>query len=268
MREKLSGQSVSDLQGKRILLIDDDLDALRLLEYAFHEAGAQVYAASNGEDGLCLLHLCAHRPHLIILDVIMPEMDGWEVFRRLRRISDVPVIFLSAWGGEENIVRGLESGAVDYLLKPYSPEVLLARACSALRQAELRLDSEQLLTYRDDYLTIDLDKRWVLVCGKQVRLSGTEYRLLAYLFQNAGRVLTTQQILDNVWGFKYFNSVNYIHAYVWQLRQKLEPDPTHPRYLLAEQGVGYSFQKPSSANAGQDQSLVLYERVAGQAAGA
>jgi two-component system KDP operon response regulator KdpE len=262
MREKLGGQSVRDLVGKRILLIDDDPDALRLLEYAFCEAGAQVYAASNGEDGLCLLHLSAYQPHLIILDVMMPEMDGWEVFHRIRRILDVPVIFLSGWDGEENIVPGVECGPVDYLRKPCSPEVLLARACAALRQAELHSDAEQPLTYCDDYLTIDLDKRWVLVSGKRVRLSGTEYRLLAYLFQNAGRVLTTQQILDNVWGFKYFNSVNYIHAYVWQLRQKLEPNPTHPRYLLAEQGVGYSFQKPSSANSGQDQSPVLYERVA------
>ena len=259
MREKLIGQSVSDLQGKRILLIDDDPDALRLLEYAFHEVGAQVYAATNGQDGLCLLHLSAYQPHLIILDVMMPEMDGWEVFHHIRRVSEVPVIFLSAWGGEENIVRGLECGAVDYILKPYSTEVLLARACSALRQADLYPDSEHPLTYRDDYLSIDLDKRWVLVCGKRVRLSGTEYRLLAYLFQNAGRVLTTQQILDNVWGFKYFNSVNYIHAYVWQLRQKLEPNPTHPRYLLAEQGVGYSFQKPTLANVQQNHSPVPYE---------
>jgi len=253
---------VSDLQGKKILLIDDDPDALRLLEYAFSQAGAQVYAASNGQDGLRLLHFCAHRPHLIILDVMMPDLDGWEVCQRIRRLSDVPIIFLSALGGEEDIVRGLECGAADYVLKPYSPEVLLARACSALRQAEMVSDSGQPLTYRDDYLTIDLDKRWVLACGQRVILSGTEFRLLAYLFQQAGRVITTQQILENVWGFKYFDSVNYIHAYVWQLRQKLEPKPAHPRYILGEHGVGYSFQKSPTAEADQPQRQVLYDGAA------
>ena len=259
MGENLRSESVNDLHGKRILLIDDDPYALRLLEYTFSHAGAQVYAATNGQDGLRLLNFCAHRPDLVILDVMMSEMDGWEVSQRIRQLSDVPIIILSASDREEDIVRGLECGAVDYMLKPCNPEVLLARARSALRQAELVSNSQQPLTYRDDFLTIDLEKRRVLVRGQRLRLSGTEYRLLAYLFQNAGRVLTTQQILENVWGFKYFNSVNYIHAYVWQLRQKLEPNPARPRYLLAEQGVGYSFQKPPSAKTDQRVSLALYQ---------
>jgi two-component system KDP operon response regulator KdpE len=259
MGEKLHGESVSDLEGKRILLIDDDPYVLRLLEYTFSYAGAQVYAATGGQDGLRLLNFCAHRPDLVILDVMMPEMDGWEVSQRIRQISDVPIIFLSALGGEEDIIRGLEFGAVDYVLKPCKPEVLLARARSALRQAESVSDSQQPLTYRDDFLTIDLEKRRVLVRGKQLRLSGTEYRLLAYLLRNAGQVLTTQQILENVWGFRYFNSVNYIHAYVWQLRQKLEPNPARPRYLLAEQGGGYSFQMPPAAKTDQPLGLALYQ---------
>lgn len=253
---------MSDLQGKKILLIDDDPDALCLLEYAFSKAGAEVYAASNGQDGIRMLHFCAHRPHLIILDVMMPHVDGWEVCRRIRGLSDVPIIFLSALGGEEDIVRGLECGASDYVIKPYNPEVLLARACSALRLAETSSDSGQPVTYRDDYLSIDLGKRWVLACGQRVTLSGTEYRLLAYLFENAGRVLTTDQILENVWGFKYFDSVNYIQAYVWQLRQKLEPEPTHPRYILGEQGAGYSFQKSPSAGTDRPQRLTLYQKAA------
>ena len=259
MGEKLRGESVSDLQGKRILLIDDDPYSLRLLEYTFSHAGAQVYTATSGQDGLRLLNFCAHRPDLVVLDAMMPEIDGCEVSHRIRQLSDVPIIILSSLGKEENVVRGPECDALDYIFKPYDPEVLLARARSALRQAKLVSNSQQPLTYRDDFLTIDLAKRRVLVRGQRLRLSGTEYRLLAYLLKNAGHVLTTQHILENVWGFKYFNSVNYIHAYVWQLRQKLEPNPAHPRYLLAEQGVGYSFQMPPSAKTDHRQSLALYQ---------
>jgi DNA-binding response OmpR family regulator len=238
-------EGVSDMQGKRILVIDDNPDVLRLLEYVFSKAGAQVYTATTGRDGLHLFHLRAHQPHLVILDVMMPEMDGWEVCARIRQLSDVPIIFLTALSGEDDVVRGLDDGAVDYVPKPCSSKVLLARARAALRQAELTSESEKLVSFRDDYLMIDLDQRRVLVCGQPVNLSAIEYRLLAYLLQNAGRVLTFRQILDNGWGGRFLDSVNYVHAYVWQLREKLEEDPKHPRYLLTEQGVGYQFQKPS-----------------------
>ena len=241
-----------DLEGERILIIDDDPLLLRLLERTFSLAGAQVYTAASGPDALGLFRLRAHQPGLVILDVMMPEMDGWEVYAHIRQLSDVPVIFLTALGGDEEIVRGLGCGAADYVAKPCSPKVLLARAQAALYRAGLERTPQQPLTYRDDYLTIDLDQRWVLVRGRPVKLSAIEYRVLTFLFRNAGRVLTFQQILDNVWKCEYFNNINYVHAYVWQLRVKLEQNPSCPRYLLSADGAGYLFQKTSHEAAWPD----------------
>jgi DNA-binding response OmpR family regulator len=238
---------VSSLENKIILIIDDDPLILRLLEYSFSRAGAQVHTAANGSEGLRLLR--AQPPHLVILDIMMPEMDGWEVCSRIRQISDVPIIFLSALGGEDDIVRGLEDGAIDYVPKPASPKVLLGRARAALRQAELAAALDKPLSYRDEYLVIDLGQNLVVVNGKAVKLNQTESRLLAYLLQNAGRILTFQQILDHVWGLTCIDSATYVHVYVVQLRQKLEADPTQPRYLLSERGVGYRFRPLPAANA-------------------
>lgn len=238
---------MSILKHKNVLIIDDDPLVLRLLEYTFSRVGAQVYTATNGPEGLRLLR--AQPPHLVILDIMMPEMDGWEVCSRIRQLSRVPIIFLSALGGEDDIVRGLEGGAIDYVPKPSSPKVLLGRARAALRQAELTSEADRPLTYRDDYLVIDLGQDLVVANGKPVKLSQTENRLLAYLLQNAGRVLTFQQILDHVWGLTCIDSATYVHVYVVQLRQKLEADPTQPRYLLSERGVGYRFRRLPPANA-------------------
>lgn len=250
-RDWLAEAIVSNLQNKIILIIDDDPLILRLLEYSFSRAGAQVHTAANGSDGLRLLR--AQPPHLVILDIMMPEMDGWEVCSRIRQISDVPIIFLSALGGEDDIVRGLEDGAVDYIPKPASPKVLLGRARAALRQAELASALDKPLAYRDDYLVIDLGQNLVVVDGKLVNLSHTESRLLAYLLQNAGRILTFQQILDHVWGLTCIDSATYVHVYVVQLRQKIEADPARPRYLLSERGVGYRFRAQSHAHAASRQ---------------
>ena len=229
------------MKDKTILVIDDDTLLLRLMEQVFSREGARVYTAHRGQEGLRLLH--AHRPHLVLLDVMMPDMNGWEVCASIRQQSDVPIIFLTALGREDDIVRGLEDGAVDFVSKPASPKILLARARAALRQGELAPKVENTQTYRDDYLTIDLGKRWVLAGGQPVKLTAVEYRLLAYLLQNAGQALSLQQIYEDVWGFEYLGSVNYVHAYMWQLRQKLEEDPKRPRYLKTEEGVGYWFQK-------------------------
>jgi len=229
------------MHGRKVLLIDDDLPVLNMLEHTFLLAGAQVYAATNGHDALRLLF--AQRPDLVILDVMMPDMDGWEVCARIRELSDVPIIFVSALGAEEDIVRALDSGAVDYVIKPFSLLVLLARARVALRRAERVAPAERPLTYRDDYLVIDLEQRQVLVRGQPVELTAIEFRLLAYLLQNAGWVLTFQQILEHVWGWECRDNVEYVHVYVWHLRKKLEEDPKNPCYLLTEHGVGYRFQK-------------------------
>ncbi len=235
------------LKNKEILVIDDDPNLVRLIEYTFSKAGIVVHTAESGEEGLRQFYV--QQPDLIILDVMMPEMDGWEVCARIRQISDVPIIFLTALDREENVVRGLDCGAVDYVVKPFGPKVLVARVQAALRQAELTSGQRKAPTYHDDYLTIDLETRRVFVRGEPVKLTATEYQLMAYLVQNASQVLSFQQILENVWGSEYDDCVNYVHVYMWHLRNKLEEDPKDPRYLLTEHGVGYRFQRAPSTQA-------------------
>ena len=228
------------MQGKIILAIDDDPQMLRLLEHIFSKEGAQVCTAAGGQEGLRQFY--KYRPHLVILDVMMPEINGWQVCSRICQMSDVPIIFLSARRDEAEIIHGLDVGAIGYVTKPFSPPVLVARARAALRQTELAPGTEKTGTYRDDYLTVDLDASRVTVRGERVKLTKTEYRILAYLVENAGRVLTRQQILEYVWGREYRDSIDYTHVYMWRLRQKLEEDPQNPRYLLTKHGLGYRFQ--------------------------
>jgi two-component system KDP operon response regulator KdpE len=227
------------LQGKKILVIEDDPCMARLVEYCFSETGAQIYSAINGHEGLRQLYL--HQPHLVILNIMLPDLDGWQVCSRIRQVSDVPIIILSALGREKDIIRGLDCGAVDYVTKPFSPKILVARAQAALRQAKLSAELGKPLIYHDEHLTINLDQCQVLVRGAPVDLTRTEYRLLAYLVENAGTVLTHQQILEHTWGPEYQNSAEYVHVYISRLRQKLEKDPDHPQYLVTKHGVGYSF---------------------------
>jgi DNA-binding response OmpR family regulator len=239
---------VSDLGGKTILVIDDDRNLLRLVEHTFSPTGALLYTAESGEEGLRRFY--ARQPDLVILDVMMPDMDGWQVCSRIREVSDVPIVFLTALGKELEVVRGLDCGAVDYVTKPFSPDILVARVRAALRRTDLASGQPKLPSYRDDYLTIDLEARRVLVRGKLVKLTATEYQLLAYLVQNSGRVLGFQQILEKVWGCEYQDSINYVHVYMSHLRNKLEEDPKNPCYLLTEHGVGYRFQRLPSAETG------------------
>jgi two-component system KDP operon response regulator KdpE len=229
------------MQKSRVLVIDDELPLLRLVRDAFSSVGCQTYTAASGLEGLRKFY--AHQPDLVILDLMMPEMDGWEVCRQIRQMSDVPLIFLSALSHENEIVRGLNCGADDYVTKPFSIKILLAQAKAVLRRAERSPLSNNTPYYYDDYLTIDLDARRVLVQGKQVKLSRTEYRLLAYLIMNAGQVLTFQQILAEIWGEECLDNAEYVHTYVCSLRQKLEKVPQRPDYLLTEHGVGYCFEK-------------------------
>jgi two-component system alkaline phosphatase synthesis response regulator PhoP len=251
MERKLQGEPVVDLTGKKILVIDDDRDMLRLVMHTFSKTEARIYTAASGEEGLRLFF--DQRPDLVVLDIMMPEMDGWEVCRRLRQIADVPIVLLTALEEEEDIIRGLECGAMDYITKPFSPKVLVARARAALRRAERVWEPENLPSYRDDYLAIDLGMRRVLVRGEPVRLTATEFQLLAYLVTNADRVLSPEQILENVWGWEYQGSDNYVHVYVWHLRNKLEEDPKRPCYLLTDHGVGYRFRKNPPARASNRQ---------------
>jgi two-component system KDP operon response regulator KdpE len=228
------------MRGKGVLIIDDDADLRTIAGLAFARAGAEVYTATDGREGLGQFYLC--QPDLVVLDVMMPILDGWETCRRLCRISDVPIIFMTVLNKEEEIVRGLDCGAVGYVTKPFSPKVLLARARAAMRTMDAGSAKGRIALYNDGYLYIDLDARRVLVGGEPVRLTGTEYQILAYLLENAGRVLTYEQILGRVWGWDCQGSADYVHVYVWHLRHKLERNPSSPVYFLTERGVGYRFE--------------------------
>ena len=225
----------------KVLVVDDDPALLPLIEYTFAREDYEVHCASDGKEAL--RQFFAHHPDLVILDIMMPRMDGWETCRRIREVSDVPIVMLTARGQDEDVIRGLEYGADDYLTKPFSIKVLVAHARAVLRRAALPpVDDSESTTYADDYLTVDLKERRVTAQGEMVKLTPTEYRLLAYLVQNAGRALTFSQILQSVWGWEYQDDVDYVRVYIWHLRQKLEEDPKNPKYIQTETGVGYRFE--------------------------
>ncbi len=233
--------------GTKILAIDDDAAFLRLVETVLVRDGHQVLKAQSGQEGLKLLF--EHKPSLVLLDVVMPEMDGWKTCQRIRELSDVPVIMLTGkQTTEEDVVRGLDFGADEYLMKPVGNRELLARVRAVLRRAETLSSSgeQKAVTYSDDLLTVNIAERRVLVKGEPAKLTPIEFRLFAFLVDNAGRILTHRQILERVWGWEYSDDVDYVRIYISHLRQKIEPDPVSPRYILTEPGVGYYFQKRSA----------------------
>jgi len=229
------------MHSKKILVIDDDVTLLQMIKFTFTRSGAQVFTAVDGREGLHRFY--EHRPDLVILDVRMPDVDGWETCRQIRMFSNVPISMLTTLHRDEEIIRGLDFGADDFVTKPVSRDVLLARARALIRRTEAPVDSEAEPTYSDDYLVVNLEKRKVMVQGEAVQLTATEFRLLSYLMQNAGQVLTYQTILDKVWGWEYHDSIDYVHVYLSHLRRKIEEDPRNPRYLVTERGVGYRFEK-------------------------
>jgi two-component system KDP operon response regulator KdpE len=175
---------------------------------------------------------------------MLPEKSGWEICLQIRELTTTPIIMLTALNTEEAIVRALESGAVDFVTKPFSARVLLARARAAIRQSADFQPSPQQKTagYQDNYLLIDLDSRQVIVNGERERLTKTEFEILSFLVRHPTQVLTFDQILLAVWGPGYSENIDYVHSYLSRLRRKLEPEPKEPRYLLSEHGVGYRFQ--------------------------
>ena len=231
------------LQGKKILIIDDEPTMLRLVEVIVARAGAKVYTATNGEEGLRQFHTC--QPDIVILDVMMPGVDGFETCRLIRRFSDVPIIMLTVLERDKDVIRGFDSGADDYVIKPFNPDVLVARARAVLHRTALPslAQEPEPIIYDDGYLTIDMKGRRVFVQGEPVKLSAKEYQLLTYLFQNAGQVLTFRQISENIWGWEYRDNTDYVHVYVHRLRQKLEQNPQRPNYLVTAHGVGYRFDR-------------------------
>jgi two-component system KDP operon response regulator KdpE len=230
-----------DTRGKdrRILVVDDEERMVRFIRLNLEHDGFQVVEAFRGAQAINKMR--SSMPDLVLLDVMLPDMDGFEVLRMVREISTVPVIMLTAKGEEEDRVRGLELGADDYVTKPFSPRELVSRVRAVLRRTETTGGTTHGLIEVDDRLKLDFDRREVWVDGRLVQLRPTEYRLLYHLVQNAGWVITHDQLLAKVWGYEYRDEPHYVRLYINYLRKKLEKDPSNPEYILTERGVGYRF---------------------------
>lgn len=220
-----------------IVVIEDDPQICRFLRTSLNAQGFQVIEAGTGERGV--VEIGTRKPELVILDLGLPGMDGIEVIRKVRVWSAVPIIVLSARNQENNKIDALDAGADDYLTKPFSIGELLARIRVSLRHAS-RLAGDCVETvFRTGDLQVDLSRRCVHIGEQEIQLTPIEYRLLAVLIHHAGKVMTHRQLLLDVWGPAYVEHAHYVRIYMGQLRRKLEEDPTHPRYLLTEAGVGY-----------------------------
>jgi DNA-binding response OmpR family regulator len=224
---------------RKKILVDDEERMARFIRLNLEHDGFDVIEAYRGLEALQKMRDAM--PDLVILDVMLPDVDGFEVLRLIREISSIPVIMLTAKGEEDDRVKGLELGADDYVTKPFSPRELVSRVRAVLRRIEPAGESSADLIKVDDHLMIDFGKREVWKDGKLVKLRPTEYRLLYHLVQNAGWVLTYDQILSKVWGYEYRDEPHYVRLYVNYLRQKLEDDSSNPKYILTERGVGYRF---------------------------
>jgi two-component system KDP operon response regulator KdpE len=224
---------------ERILVVDDEPRVLRMLHAGLTARGYEVTTAATGEEGLDLL--ATGHFDLLVLDLRLPGIDGLEVCRRLRSWSQIPILILSVHDREEEKVAALDLGADDYVTKPFSMGELLARVRVALRHARQEKEHAD-SRYQFGDVVVDIGRRIVTVRGAEVHLSPTEYSLLTYMVRNAGKVLTHRTILLNVWGPAESEETQYLRVYIRHLRQKIEPDPAHPRYILTEPAVGYRFQ--------------------------
>jgi len=224
----------------KILIIDDDEKLTRLVQLFLGQHGYEVHTAASGLEGLQMAYDL--HPDLVVLDIMMPGMDGWVVCNRLRDVSDVPIIMLTAKDGERNIVEGLESGADDYVVKPFSMSELLARIRALLRRASQDSRVEEMKVFDNGELVINFSKREIVVRGQSVNLTPTEFELLSCLVKNEGRVLPHTVLLRQVWGDEYVGETQYLKLYIRYLRQKIERDASNPEYILTEWGVGYRFE--------------------------
>jgi DNA-binding response OmpR family regulator len=228
---------------KKILVVDDEPRIVRVLKGYLESAGFQVIAAYDGTEALAAFRHEA--PDLIVLDLMLPEVDGLDVARAIRRASDVPLIMLTARVDEADRLIGLELGADDYVTKPFSPREVVARVRAVLRRAGGAEPASRTLSVGD--IALDLDKRQVKVSGRQVELTPTEFDLLAALMESPGRIFSRMQLLDKVQGYTYEGYERTIDAHVKNLRQKIEEDPRHPGYILTVYGLGYKFAEPEDA---------------------
>jgi two-component system KDP operon response regulator KdpE len=227
------------LKDRRILVVDDEERMVRFIRLNLEHDGFRVIEAYNGTQAINKVR--SNLPDLVLLDIMMPDIDGFEVLRIIREVSTIPVIMLTAKGEEDDRVRGLELGADDYITKPFSPRELVSRVKAVLRRTETASGSTHGVIEVDSHLKLDFDRREVWVNDELVQLRPTEYRLLYHLVQNAGWVISHDQLLAKVWGYEYRDEPHYVRLYINYLRKKLEEDPSNPRYILTERGVGYRF---------------------------
>lgn len=227
-----------------VLIVDDDPRILRLVRVNLERVGFQVASATNGPAALDQLAL--EPPDAVVLDVTMPGMDGFALTQRIREVSDVPIIFLTAMGEQAQKVKGLEIGGDDYLTKPFDPDELVARLRALLRRSNKDgAETQQVL--RAGELEIDFVRHRVMCGGEQVKLTPTEYKVLQQLAQQPGKLIPHSDLLSKVWGPEYRDETGYLWVYIRALRQKLEKDPSNPQYILSEPGFGYRFHVPAES---------------------
>jgi len=226
-------------KNKTILVVDDEERMARFIRLNLEHDGFQVVEAYRGMKAL--QEYRDSLPDLVLLDVMLPDINGFEVLEMIREISNVPVIMLTAKGEEDDRVKGLELGADDYITKPFSPRELVSRVRAVLRRIDSSSSDSSEVIDVDGRLKLDFSRREIWVNDELVKLRPTEYRLLYHLVKNAGWVLTYDQLLSRVWGYEYRDEPHYVRLYINYLRQKLEEDPSNPKYILTERGVGYRF---------------------------
>jgi len=224
----------------RILVVDDELSIIKFLRANLEAKGYEVLAAMDGAEALQTIEM--ELPDLVILDIMMPKMDGFEVCRRLREWSQTPIIMLSARGDESDKVKCLDLGADDYITKPFGASELIARVKAVLRRTEAAATVPTQPSFTSGDLQISFAQRRVTIAGKEVKLTPTEYSLLQEFVLNAGKVLTHTHLLNKVWGPEYREDTQYLHVFVRRLRAKLEPDPANPKYITTVPSVGYQFK--------------------------
>ncbi len=225
-----------------ILAVDDEPRVLKLLKANLESSGYKVLTAADGEEAIDMVE--RHLPNLVILDLMLPKMDGYAACRRIREFSSVPIIMLTARSAQVDLIHGFEVGADDYLTKPFSVTELLMRVQAVLRRSKWPEEIVSRQGFRTGPIEIDFAQHRVTVDGEPVKLTPTEYRLLAYLASNANRVILHRELLRAVWGPEYGEETEYLRVYMRYLRQKLEPEPSNPRYLLTQPGAGYMLYQP------------------------
>jgi DNA-binding response OmpR family regulator len=224
---------------KRILVVDDEPRMIAFIRMNLELEGYQVVEAHDGLQALESVR--TQLPDLVLLDVMMPNLDGYETLRMLREFSTIPVIMLTAKSEEDDKVMGLELGADDYITKPFGPRELSSRVRAVLRRVDVPTSPEKAVLKVDDRLSVDFNRREVIVNGVHSKLRPTEYRLLYHLIENAGWTVPHEQLLAKVWGYEYRDETHYVRLYINYLREKIEEDSEHPKYILTERGVGYRF---------------------------